>query len=391
MAPKILKVAVIGAGDVAQVIHLPILQLLSHLYTVTIICDISQRTADHCAAKFGIPTSTTNPADIFRSGDVDVVFNLTSDEFHAPYTIASLKAGKSVMVEKPITLSLEAAQEILEAERSAPNGARVFVGYMRRYAPSLQAFKREVSTIKAIKYARVRDIIGPNAYFIGQSGASPLKFLDDIPTAAGVDRRKRLSALLEQAWNTPFSELSPEQMDYCCLLANLGSHGLSLMREILGGLPEEVLASTDNARWYTAMFDYKNQNQPHERFTCLYETGIDSVPRFDSQVAVFGEEKSVTICYDTPFVKGLGITVEIDELNEHGEKCHRSLQTSYEDAYTAELKDLYECVAGGKEIKTTVIDAMKDLELFKMMMMKYPSNRKQEKAGNAGDFLPSGP
>ncbi|KAH6665926.1 hypothetical protein B0J14DRAFT_629930 [Halenospora varia] len=369
MASKILKVGVIGRGDVAQVIYLPILQLLSHLYTVTIICDISKKTADHCAAKFGITAATTNPEDIFKSVDIDVVFNLTSDEFHAPYTIASLKAGKSVM-------------EILEAERSAPDGARVFVGYMRRYAPSLQAFKREVSTIKAIKYARVRDIIDPNAYFIGQSGASPLKFFDDIPAAAGFDRRERLDVLLEQAWKTLFAELSPEQMDYCCLLANLGSYGLSLMREILGGLPEEVLASTDNARWYTTMFDYKNQNEPHERFTCLYETGIDSVPRFDSQVAVFAEDKSVTICYDTPFVKGLGITVEIDELNEHGEKCHRSLQTSYKDAYTAELKDLHECVVGGKEIKTTVIDAMKDLGLFNMMMKKYSSYKKQEKLFN---------
>lgn len=390
MVPKILKVGVIGGGDVAQIIHLPILQLLSHLYKVTTICDISKKTADHCAAKFGIPTGTTNPHDIFKSADIDVVFNLTSDEFHAPYTIAGLKAGKFVMVEKPITLSLQAAQEILEAERSAPNGARVFVGYMRRYAPSLQAFKREVSTIKAIKYARVRDIIGPNAYFIGQSGASPTKFVDDIPAAAGVDRRERLAVLLEQAWKTPFAELSPEKMDYCCLLANLGSHGLSLMREILGGLPEEVLASTDNARWYTTMFDYRNQKEPHERFTCLYETGIDSVPRFDSQVAVFGEDKSVTICYDTPFVKGLGITVEIDELNEYGEKCHRSLQTSYEDAYTAELKDLYECIAGDREIKTTVVDAMKDLELFDMMMKKYPSYKK-EKAVNGGTFLPLGP
>ncbi|RDL40120.1 Uncharacterized protein BP5553_00099 [Venustampulla echinocandica] len=391
MASKVLRVGVIGGGDVAQVIHLPILQLLSHLYTVKIICDISKKTADHCATKFGIPIATTNPEDVFKSADVDVIFNLTSDEFHAPYTIAGLQAGKSVMVEKPITLSLQAAQEILDAERSAPNGARVFVGYMRRYAPSLQAFKREVSTIKSIKYARVRDIIGPNAYFIGQSGASPLKFTDDISAAAGVDRRERFSALLEQAWGTPFAELSPEQIDYCFLLANLGSHGLSLMREVLGGLPEEVLASTDNARWYTTMFDYKNRTEPHERFTCLYETGIDSVPRFDSQVAVFGEDKSVTICYDTPFVKGLGITVEIDELNEHGEKCHRSIQTSYEDAYTAELRDLHECIAAGKEIKTTVVDAMKDLELFDMMMKKYPSYKKQGKAGNGGSFLPSGP
>ena len=375
-----------------QVAHLPILQLLSHLFTTKAICDVSLKTANHCASKFSIPIATTNPENVFKSEEIDVVFILTSDEFHAPYTIAALEAGKNVMVEKPITLSLQSGRAVLEAERKAPNGARVFVGYMRRYAPSLEAFKREVSTINSIKYARVRDIIGPNSYFIGQSGCHPTKFFDDISTAAGQDRKTRLSKLLEEAWETPYADLSPSQLDYCCLLANLGSHGLGVMREVLGGLPEEVIASTDNARWHTTMFDYRNRSAPHERFTCVYETGVDSVPRFDSHVTIYGEEKSVTICYDTPFVKGLGISVEIDEMNEHGDKVHRSVQTSYEDAYTAELKELHACLVDGKSIKTTAADALEDLKLFDMMLKKYPQYKNGEAgAASSSDFLPSGP
>ena len=392
MAGRVLQVGVIGGGDVAQIVHVPTLVFLSRLFKIKTVCDVSKKTADHCAAKFGIQKATSNAEDIFTDQDIDVVFVLTSDEFHAPYTIAALQAGKHVLVEKPISLSLQAAQKIIEAEKVAPNGARVFVGYMRRYAPSLQAFKREVATIDTIKYARVRDIIGPNAYFINQSGTDPQKWFDDIGAEAGQDRKVRLAALLEEAWGTPFDQLSAAQMDYCTLLANLGSHGLSLMREVLGGLPEEVLASTDNARWYTTMFDYRNRGGSNDRYTAVYETGIDSVPRFDSEVAVFGENKSVRICYETPFVKGLGITVEIDELNEHGEKCHRSLQTSYEDAYTAELRDLYECVANGKEVKTTATDALEDLKLFKMMMDKYPEYKKKQAGDNStSGFLPSGP
>jgi hypothetical protein len=38
---KRLRVGVLGAGEVAQVIHLPVLSLLTHLYTVEAICDIS--------------------------------------------------------------------------------------------------------------------------------------------------------------------------------------------------------------------------------------------------------------------------------------------------------------------------------------------------------------
>lgn len=40
---KHLRVGVVGAGEVAQVIHLPVLSMLSHLYTISIICDLSKK------------------------------------------------------------------------------------------------------------------------------------------------------------------------------------------------------------------------------------------------------------------------------------------------------------------------------------------------------------
>lgn len=39
---KVLRIGVIGAGEVAQVIHLPVLTLLSHLFTISIISDLSK-------------------------------------------------------------------------------------------------------------------------------------------------------------------------------------------------------------------------------------------------------------------------------------------------------------------------------------------------------------
>ncbi|KAJ5715901.1 uncharacterized protein N7483_013082 [Penicillium malachiteum] len=365
MWQRIIHAGVFGGEDVAQIVHLPTFVSLSRLFKVKIICDISLKTATHCANRFGIPRPTTDPTEVFNDSEIDAVVVITSDEFHGPYAIAALQAGKHVFVEKPMTLSLEVAKEIIDAEFSAPNGARVFVGYMRRYAPDLNAFKHEVASVDCIKF-------------------------DDIPAEAEKYRKEKLQALLGQAWGIPSADLSPEQMNYCCLLANLGSHGLSLMREVLGGLPSEVLASTDNARWYTTMFEYQNKSND-ERFTCLYETGINFVPRFDSQVAIFGENKSVSINYDTPFVGGLGITVKIDELNEYGEKSHRSLQTSYEDAYSAELREWYDCIVNGKAIKTTCSDAVEDLKLFKMMMDKYPAYKRAKGSCGSDEFLPSGP
>src|SRR5580692_7717144 len=96
-SPRVLGVGVIGAGEVAQVIHLPTLSLLSHLYSVVAICDVSQNAATHCSKKFHIPKAIIDPYELIGLPEVEVILNLTNDQFHAPYTIAALRAGKNVM------------------------------------------------------------------------------------------------------------------------------------------------------------------------------------------------------------------------------------------------------------------------------------------------------
>lgn len=59
--------------------------------------------------------------------------------------------------------------------------------------------------------------------------------------------------------------------------------------------------------------------------------------------------------------------VEVEEVGEHGDIQKRTMLSSYEDAYTAELQQLHECVVNGAQIKTTVEDAIKDLQIYDMM------------------------
>lgn len=51
------------------------------------------------------------------------------------------------------------------------------------------------------------------------------------------------------------------------------------------------------------------------------------------------------------------------------------LVESYEDAYTAELQELYECLRNGREIKTTATDAMEELRLYDMMYERWNKDR----------------
>lgn len=366
-----LRVGIVGAGDVAQIVHLPTLLLMSHLYSVEIVCDISRKTAEHCARKFHVPAWTADPEDVFNHKDVDVVFVLTSDDFHEPYTVAALRAGKHVLLEKPVTLSLQSARRILAAESDSDSKARVFVGYMRRYAPSfVAAFKREVAAIPKVLYARVRDFPGPNPHFTSQSGAFQVRN-DDLPQGAGADRERRFGALFDEALGQ--GKATQEKRTMCHFLGFLGSHDISLMRETLG-MPERVSGVSAHSPFYTATFAMRCP-RTGEPYAAVYESGIDGVPVFDAHLAVYGERKRVRIEYDSPFVKGLPVRVVVEEVNEHGEIQTREILSSYEDAYTAELAEMHACLTQGRQIKTSVEDAIQDLTIYDMMYAEYDRQR----------------
>jgi predicted dehydrogenase len=351
-----LRVGLLGIGEIAQCVHLPTLAMLSHLFVVTAICDISQEALALCATKFHIKKTYTRAEDLCADPNVDVVFILTSDEFHASQTITALEHNKHVLVEKPVSISLASAQRMLEAEGKSEG--RVFVAYMRRYATAMQTFLKEMPAKEDIKFVRVRDIIGPNPHFVNQSGTFPQRFTD-YPPEAMEERSQAAEKLLREVYPN-HAKITPLMTRFCRFLGGLGSHDLSVMREALG-MPKSCTGVSMHPPFFTATFEYEN-------FAVAYESGIDAVPRFDSHLQVYGQDKTIQLRYDTPYVKGLPVMVQIDEKTQDGAFQSREIRPTYEDPYTQELRELHECLTDGKAIKTTITDAMEDLQIFQMIL-----------------------
>jgi hypothetical protein len=99
-----------------------------------------------------------------------------------------------------------------------------------------------------------------------------------------------------------------------------------------------------------------------------YESGIDGVGRFDATIEIFAEKKTVKICYDSPYVKGLPTILQIRETTPEGSYKESTIRKTYEDPYTLEMKELYSVVVEGKQIKTTAVDAREDLVIFGMIL-----------------------
>ena len=97
-----------------------------------------------------------NANDMFRhyAGKVDVCFLPVGIGLHAPLSIAAMKSGMNVFVEKPLTATVQEADEIIAASKET--GRFVAVGYQHLYQPQVHAVKRailggEIGKIQTVK------------------------------------------------------------------------------------------------------------------------------------------------------------------------------------------------------------------------------------------------
>lgn len=133
------------------------------------------------------------------------------------------------------------------------------------------------------------------------------------------------------------------------------------MREIIG-MPQSVAgACLSFPNMFSVLFKYDD-------FPVTYESGIIGVPEFDAHIEVYSLDKIVRVDFDTPYVKGLPVTMTVKErIGEDGFQ-ERKVRKTYQDPYTTEFLELYDCVVNGKAPKTSAADARNDIELFKMIL-----------------------
>jgi predicted dehydrogenase len=334
-----LKVGIIGLGEVAQIIHLPVLESLSDRFEVTAICDISSKLLEVIGNGYHVPNRFVDAVELTNLPELDAVLICNSDEYHAECVISAVKNKKHVLIEKPMCLTLQEADDIIRVRDEM--GVKVMVGYMRRYAPAFLQMVEEVKNLDKINYVRVRDIIGGNHLFIDQS--SKVYRFDDIGNAP---------TDLRSAYR---------------LLCGLGSHDLSAMREAIG-FPKGVVSARqwNNGRFMNAILEY-------DGFHVTYETGIDNIRRFDAHIEVYGNNKSLKVQYNTPYMRHLPTILEVNETI--GEAYHETVvRPTFKDAYTCQFEYFYDMIVNDLTPKTTPEDAKEDLKLFRMLIEAMKKN-----------------
>lgn len=127
------KIGIIGAGNYTSSMVVPCLTKAGA--KIKYIASAGGLNAKILAKKAGAECATSDYQEILKDSEVDLVVVTTRHNLHSKMVLETLKADKSVFVEKPLCLNEEELVEIENAYNSAKEGVTLTVGFNRRFSP----------------------------------------------------------------------------------------------------------------------------------------------------------------------------------------------------------------------------------------------------------------
>ena len=209
---EVMRFGLIGAGAIGKIRADALAK--SHLCELVAVADL-----DEGRARAAAPNAKYYPEadELIAADDVDAIIISTPPPLHEPLAVAAAKAGKHVLVEKPMAATPEACERMIAAARKA--GTLLTVGYNHRYFEALKLVRDVVASGEIGKLSHVRA-------YTGHAGLAEFK--------------------------APWM-YDKEVMGGGALMDN-GTHVIDLVRYIIGD-PTEVVGFATNKVWSLGVED----------------------------------------------------------------------------------------------------------------------------------------
>lgn len=309
------KIGILGAGAIAERAHIAHYVKLEHV-ELSAIADLDQNRAEQVAEKFGIPNVYTNVGELLARRDIDGVSICTPNKFHADHSIAAMKAGKHVLVEKPMCMNLQEAEEMICTSKMT--GKALMVSFTHRFFSHNQYVKEQLEegTIGTPLTFRIRFAhLGPYTSWEAKSGW----FFNKELSGGGA-------------------------------LLDMGIHALDLLR-YFGGEFKEIKGYAATLKHNIEVEDYAAALIAFESGTYGHmETGWYSQPGFTGY-EIYGTEGTIICDYQT-----VRILREVDGVKQWVERPTNG------DPWVTELRFFTNAILSGSLSHSTAEDGRKALE-----------------------------
>jgi predicted dehydrogenase len=149
---------VLGAAKIAVEKVIPSMQR-GRFSEITAIASRDIGKAEHAALKLGIPKAYGSYKEILADPDIDAIYNPLPNHLHVPWSVKAAKAGKHVLCEKPLSVTVDEALSLLEARDRA--GVKIMEAFMIRSHPQ---WSRIIDIVRSGNIGTVRSVMGYFCY-----------------------------------------------------------------------------------------------------------------------------------------------------------------------------------------------------------------------------------
>lgn len=283
------------------------------------VCDMNIETAKRVAAELEAPHYTANPEDIFQDATIEAVIIASPTSTHFDLLKRASETGKSIFVEKPLTIDLVEAQEI---KRTIDQNKTICqVGFMRRFDPAYDAAKKRIAA----------GDIGDPIYFRGISR----------------DPHAPHEAFIEHSGGM-FIDVSIHDFDIARYLMNSEVTSVSAHGKVLKYPFMKKYGDVDQSLTYLEFASGAAGDA---------EASRNAYYGYDIRAEIIGTEGSIFIGnlrqHDIQVLTKAGNTHDI----------FPDFPTRFTDAYTLELEDFFRVAAENETPRVTVDDGVKALEI----------------------------
>lgn len=331
---KKVRLALIGAGEIAQNFHLPIHNRLQNL-ELAAICEPLKTKAQTIAERYEIPNVCYTVDELLQIPDIDAVDLSASTDAHCEIAIACIEAGKHLLIEKPIGRTLDEAIKIRDAAKQ--NDVKVMVAMNQRFRYDAKMIKNYVSQ------GEVGDVFYVQAGWLQQKRGAEWKqqvsrsgggviidlgisLIDSILWIYNFEKVKSVQA-------STFSHLHKEIEDVCIATIRFESGSIATME-----MSWSLFSSKNN--FYTNVYGSKGSIKinPIELYT------NDSDGAGDVYKPIIAKE-------------------------------HMSKLTIYKKSFESEIKHFINAVLGLGPVISTVDEAVQTMSIVKAMYKSAEENR----------------
>ena len=314
---------IVGIGSHPDLKVAPAMQVANGSELVA-VCGRDQGRSDAFAEAHGAKAAYTDLNDLLRDSRVDAVFVASPNSLHAPQSIQSANAGKHVLSEKPMAITVEDAVAMVRACRR--KGVKLGIGFELRFHPA-HLFARELVFQGAI--GRIR--LAQGQWARGERGAT-----EHLPRTG-----------LREWWE------QPELVGDASVMMGMGVHVFDLMRFMLAEDAVEVVAMTDG----------QTARQPLEHIASisLRMSGgtIASVlcgrllPDTQNDFAIYGSDGRITgneTIWEGRFGKAEVVSAAVNRTE--------TFQYDYLANFVDELEDFSDAVERDRDPRATGLDGL---------------------------------